>query len=260
MWGKAARAVLAAMALAGWLGWLGGCKEGGSGGGSSQQGSAQQDSGARTKEEIMKRVADIHWYGHDAFRIEDAGQQIYIDPWQLPDGLPKADVILVTHEHHDHYSADDIDKVVGPKTLVMAPTELAHKMGHGALGAEPGRTMDTGGVSITTVPAYNVDKKFHPKGNNWLGYIVTLKDGTTVYHAGDTDFTPEMKALKVDIALLPVSGTYVMTAEQAAEAANAFRPAVVIPMHYGTIVGTADDAERFKKAFQGETVIKQVEK
>ena len=204
-------------------------------------------------------LENIHWYGHDAFRIEDAGRQIYIDPWQLPAGTPKADLVLVTHEHHDHYSPPDIDAIRKSSTAVVAPADLAAKIGPQATAVKPGQTLDAGGVKVTGVAAYNVGKKFHPKANNWVGYVVTLSDGTTVYHTGDSDAVPEMKTLKVDVALLPVSGTYVMTAAEAVEVANAFLPKTVIPMHYGTIVGSAADAEAFRKGFKGQTVVKKKE-
>jgi L-ascorbate metabolism protein UlaG (beta-lactamase superfamily) len=113
---------------------------------------------------------------------------------------------------------------------------------------------------VTTVPAYNLDKKFHPKENKWVGYIITLSNGQKIYHAGDTDFIPEMRDIMTDIAMLPCGGTYTMTAAQAAEAANAFKPKLLIPMHYGSIVGSPADADTVKKLFKGETVIMMPER
>ena len=202
----------------------------------------------------------IHWYGHDAFRVEDAGKQIYIDPWQMPDGLPKADYILITHGHHDHYSPGDVKKLSQAGTRLVAPADLAAKIGQTATAIAPGETLALDALKVKALPAYNLNKDFHPRRNNWVGYVLTLSDGSTVYHAGDTDHVPEMNGLKVDVALVPVSGTYVMTAAEAAGAAGAMQPAAVIPMHYGTIVGTPNDAEKFKKAFRGQTVIKQPER
>jgi len=204
-------------------------------------------------------VDNIHWYGHASFRIDDAGKHIYIDPWKMPEGAPKADVILVTHGHYDHYSADDVARLSGPRTKLVGPPDVAREAGGGAVGLKPGQTTEVAGLRIAAVPAYNTDKKFHPKGNAWVGFVVTLSDGTTVYHAGDTDAIPDMKKLKVDVALLPVSGTYVMTAAEAAKAANGFGPQVVIPMHWGDIVGGRGDAEAFEAAFTGRTVIKDKE-
>ena len=205
-------------------------------------------------------VENIHWYGHDAFRIEDAGRQIYIDPWKLPDGLPKADLVLVTHGHYDHYSSDDVHKISRPDTVLVGPPDVVREAGGGAVALSPGQTIEAAGWKVTGVAAYNIGKKFHPQASKGLGFVVTLSDGTIVYHAGDTDFVPEMKSLTVDVALLPVSGTYVMTAQEAAEAANTFKPKVAIPMHYGTIVGDRRDAEAFQQAFAGTTVIKDVER
>lgn len=217
--------------------------------------------GAKTLEEVkMKVVNDIHWYGHDAFRISDAGKEIYIDPWQVPGGTPKADVIFLTHDHHDHYSEADVKKLSRAATRIVCPADLAGKIGRQALAVKPGQTVEVEGFKVTAVAAYNIGKRYHPKENGWVGFIITLSDGTTVYHAGDADFIPEMKSLKVDVAMLPVSGTYVMTADEAVQAANTFKPTVAIPMHYGAIVGTATDAETFKEGFQGETIIMQRER
>ena len=208
-------------------------------------------------------VENIHWYGHDSFRIEDGGKQIYIDPWKMPDGLPRADLLLVTHSHHDHYSADDVNKLSTPQTTVVGPADVAEKVrsetGAIALPVAPGETVEVDGLKVTAVPAYNIGKKFHPRESGWVGFVVTLSDGTIVYHAGDTDCVPEMQGLDVDVALLPVSGTYVMTAEEAVQAAEAIGPKVVIPMHYGSLVGTEADAETFKTKYAGQTVIKQSE-
>jgi L-ascorbate metabolism protein UlaG (beta-lactamase superfamily) len=137
---------------------------------------------------------------------------------------------------------------------------VAKEVGKNAIAMNPDQEIALDKLKIKAICAYNIGKKFHPKDNNWLGFIITLSDGTTVYHAGDTDFIPEMKSLKVDIALLPVSGTYVMTADEAVQAANTIQPKIAIPMHYGEIVGNKNDAEKFKKGFKGETVIKTVEK
>jgi L-ascorbate metabolism protein UlaG (beta-lactamase superfamily) len=202
----------------------------------------------------------IHWLGHSAFRIEDGTLQIYIDPFQLPDNLPKADIIFITHSHYDHLSMGDIAKIKTGKTIFVAPKDVALKISGSITVVVPGKTYTIGKLKVATVPAYNLDKKFHPNDNNWVGYIITLSNGLKIYHAGDTDFIPEMREIKTDIALLPCGGTYTMTAEQAAEAANAFHPTVLIPMHYGSIVGSPADAEKVKKLFKGETLIKTIEK
>ncbi|MCL4395119.1 MAG: MBL fold metallo-hydrolase [Chloroflexi bacterium] len=190
---------------------------------------------------------NIYWLGHDSFRF--VGEKtVYVDPWKLAAGAPKADVILVTHDHHDHFSKDDISKISKPDTVVVAPPAVASKLGPHVVIARPGDALTPAGVPVQVVPAYNANKKFHPKSAGYVGYVVTL-NGKRIYHAGDTDLIPEMTQVKADVALLPVSGTYVMTAAEAAEAANTIQPALAIPMHYGDseVVGTRGDAEEFKR-------------
>jgi L-ascorbate metabolism protein UlaG (beta-lactamase superfamily) len=197
----------------------------------------------------------ITWLGHDGFRIQD-GQTIYVDPFQIAGTPPKADVVLVSHEHFDHLSLDDLKKIVGPNTVI-----IAHKQSHGELSKlkvkevklmKPGDTTKVGKLEVEAVPAYNVNKfrepgkVFHPKEDGKLGFVLTV-NGVRIYHAGDTDHIPEMKNIRPEVALLPVSGTYVMTAKEAAEAVATINPKVVIPMHFGAIVGERNDAETFKK-------------
>jgi L-ascorbate metabolism protein UlaG (beta-lactamase superfamily) len=205
-------------------------------------------------------VENIHWLGHDSFRIEAQGKQIYIDPWKLSAKSVKADYVFVTHSHYDHFSKEDINKIKIDSTKIIGPADVAKEVGKNAVSMSPNQEITLDQLKIKAIPAYNIGKQFHPKEKNWVGFIITLSDGNSIYHAGDTDFIPEMKSLKVDIALLPVSGTYVMTADEAIEAANTFQPKIAIPMHYGEIVGNKNDAEKFKAGFKGETVIKTVEK
>ena len=190
---------------------------------------------------------NIFWLGHDSFRLKGE-KVVYIDPWKLAPGAEKADVILVTHEHYDHYSEDDIAKISRADTVVVAPASVAAKRAGKTMVVKPGDKVSAAGVAIEVVSAYNANKKFHPKSAGHVGYIVTL-NGKRIYHAGDTDLIPEMTQIKADIALLPVSGTYVMTAVEAAEAANTIKPALAIPMHYGdpAVVGSRSDAEEFKR-------------
>ena len=202
----------------------------------------------------------IHWLGHSAFRIEDGSSQIYIDPFKLPANLPKADIIFITHAHYDHFSAEDIAKIKKDGTIIVATKDVTSKIGKGTVTVVPGQNYTVGSLKVLTMPAYNLDKKFHSKGNNWVGYIITLSNGQKIYHAGDTDFIPEMRKVITDIALLPCGGTYTMTAQQAAEAANIFKPKVLIPMHWGEVVGSKADAEEVKKLFKGETVILKPER
>lgn len=190
----------------------------------------------------------ITWLGHDSFRI-DSSLTIYIDPFQIEPG-PKADLILVTHEHHDHCSPEDIAKIQKDDTLVITEEMSANKLTGKIKIMKPGETTSVSGITIETVPSYNIDKQFHPKENGWLGFILEI-EGERIYHTGDADFIPEMESIKTDIALLPVSGTYVMTAEEAVKAALAIKPKTAVPMHYGAIVGGEDDALRFQKALDG---------
>jgi len=197
------------------------------------------------------------WLGHDGFRI-DTGKTIYFDPYQI-EGGPTADVILVSHDHFDHCSPEDIQKIQGPGTIIVTEKDSAKKLTGDVRVMKPGDALDLGDVKIEAVPSYNTDKDFHPRKNGWLGFVVEA-EGVRVYHAGDADFIPEMKDLTVDIALLPVSGTYVMTAEQAVKAALAIQPKLAIPMHYGAIVGDEKDALRFKEALEGKIAVRILEK
>ena len=198
----------------------------------------------------------IHWLGHSSFRIEDGATQIYIDPWKLRANSPKADIILITHAHYDHFSMEDIGKIRKEGTAFLVPKDVAYQIkGPTVLGVAPGEVYNVGELKVKTVPAYNIGKQYHPKNNNWVGYIISLSTEQKIYHSGDSDFTPEMKGVVTDFALLPVGGTYTMTAKEAAEAANAFKPHTVIPMHWGDIVGGKNDAEEFKRLLSGETII-----
>lgn len=193
------------------------------------------------------------WLGHDGFKIKNS-KTIYIDPYKISAG-DLADLILVSHEHYDHFVPDDIKKVATPNTILVAPTSCKYEASRlkvrETVLVRPGdkRTFDD--VTVEAVPAYNLTKfrapgqPFHPKQAGHVGYIITIK-GVRIYHAGDTDPIPEMSSLQPEVALLPVSGTYVMTAEEAAEAVKMLNPKVAIPMHYGAIVGSERDAERFK--------------
>ena len=195
----------------------------------------------------------INWFGHDAFCIAGS-KKIYIDPFQLKQ-KDTADIILITHTHYDHLSPDDIAKITGKQSSIIGPADAGDKVNHIQV-MHPGDVITLDGVTIEAVPAYNIGKKFHPKSNNWLGYIITI-DTMRIYHAGDTDHIPEMKTLKnIDIALLPVSGTYVMTAHEAVQAALDIHPGLAIPMHYGSIIGTTHDAESFKRDLIGNIDVK----
>lgn len=208
---------------------------------------------------------EVHWLGHDSIVLKGS-KTVVLDPFKAR-GDYKADLLLLTHEHSDHLSEDDIRRFAGPSTVIVAP-----KICEGPLQAfnqeksfvEPGSKSEVAGVGLEAVPAYNLNKfrepgkVFHPRADGRVGYVVTM-DGARFYHAGDTDATPELKALDVDVAFLPVSGTYVMTAEEAAEAAKAMKAKVAIPMHYQSIVGTIADAERFRTLLRGSRTVELLE-
>ena len=203
-------------------------------------------------------IQKIHWLGHDSFYVTGS-KVVYFDPWEIS-GTPLADIVLISHDHFDHCSPEDVARISKPDTVIVTEPVSARKLSGDVRVLGPGETLNVAGVKITAAPSYNIDKQFHPRENDWLGFIVDL-DGVTIYHTGDSDFIPEMKDLRADIALLPVSGTYVMDADQAVQAALAINPRIAVPMHYGKIVGSEADAERFAAALQGKVkvVIKEKE-
>ncbi len=200
-----------------------------------------------TKGMIIKDIK-IEWLGHSGFLLEH-GKRIYIDPYKVKD--PKiADVVLLTHDHYDHCSIEDLKRIVSDSTAIILPIDcissLAGRVPGKTIVIEPGKRLKSDSFEIEAVPAYNLNKTAHLKQNNWLGYIITL-NGVRIYHAGDTDRIPEMRSIRADVALLPVSGQSTMTAEEAALAASDINCRLAIPMHWGAgVAGNIADAERFK--------------
>ena len=197
-------------------------------------------------------VDKLRWLGHSSFKI--IGEKIIvIDPYQIEEGI-SADIILITHNHYDHLSPEDLRKIRGEHTQIVIPASSAGGLSGNVKTVEPGDLLNLEGIEIQVVPSYNIDKRFHPKEKNYVGYVVTV-DGVSYYHAGDTDLIPEMKDIKADVALLPVGGTYTMDAEEAARAAKDIQPRVAIPMHWGSIIGGRKDAERFRDLCDCDVVI-----
>jgi L-ascorbate metabolism protein UlaG (beta-lactamase superfamily) len=195
----------------------------------------------------------IYWLGHDCFRLEGE-KTVYFDPFKLKKGAKKADLILITHSHFDHLSPADIAMIQQNSTEIVCSADAVGKLSGKIHTMKPGDKLTLQGIEIEAVPAYNTNKAFHPKANRWNGYIITI-EGEKIYHAGDTDLIPEMSQIKCDIALLPVSGTYVMTAQEAVKAVETIKPKTAIPMHYGTVVGSTADAEYFKRNASCEVII-----
>jgi L-ascorbate metabolism protein UlaG (beta-lactamase superfamily) len=219
------------------------------------------------KDNSGDNMGEIKWHGHATIQIneldsENTAKKIYIDPFELKEGLEKADIIFITHGHHDHCSIKDAAKISKSTTIVIATKDCIEALENldvkEKIIVEPNNEYEVNGVKFETVPAYNTDKQFHPKTNQWVGYIITLNN-KRYYHAGDTDNIPEFASkstfANIDIAFMPVGGTYTMTAKEAAAAVNLFKPKLAIPMHYGTIIGKENDAKTFKKLCDCEVKI-----
>jgi L-ascorbate metabolism protein UlaG (beta-lactamase superfamily) len=197
---------------------------------------------------------DLEWLGHAAFRITVGRATVYIDPYRVGDDAPPADLILITHGHYDHFSPQDVERLSKRDTWLVGPAAVAERVSGQVHRIGPGETLDdelVRGIHISAVAAYNTSKRdadgnpFHPRDAGWVGYELNVR-GERLYHSGDTDVIPEMDSVTgVDVALLPVSGVYVMTAPEAAEAARRIQPRVAVPMHWGSHIGTEHDARTF---------------
>jgi len=188
---------------------------------------------------------------HSSIRINKE-KTIYIDPFKIDRNYNDADIIFITHDHYDHYSEEDIDKVINENAVIVIPEELLTKVlkkginKNAIITVEPNQKYMVQGIKFETVPAYNTNKTFHPKENDWVGYVIELND-VKYYIAGDTDITEENKKVKCDVAFVPVGGTYTMDFKEAAQLVNEIQPKVAVPIHYGSVVGTKQDAEEFIK-------------
>lgn len=218
--------------------------------------SAQILYGGEKKMTANEMVENIHWFGQAAIKINAKGKVIYIDPYRLKKN-DRADIILITHEHQDHFSKADISKIIYEKTTLVAPETCKNAVKNVAAGKvvllKPGMSDNIDGIQVEAVPAYNIKKtNFHPKSNQWLGYILSI-NGVRIYHAGDTERIPEMKNFNCDIALLPLGQTYTMNSvKEAAESALDVKAKIAIPIHYGLYEGTAEDAKTFKNILAGK--------
>src|ERR1700694_4113893 len=189
------------------------------------------------------------WYKQSAYRWKGDGLTIYIDPWGVTPEDGPADVIFITHAHFDHYQPDEIAKLKTGKTKFVAPADIAKELSGDVTAVKPGESFEVAGIKGQGVPAYNTHEQRlenHPKRNQWVGYVLELAK-KRYYHAGDTDHAPELDAIKTDVAFVPIGGTYTMEATEAAGVGKAIRPQPAVPMHYGFVVGSPADADRFAR-------------
>ena len=194
----------------------------------------------------------IECLGHSTIKINKDNKIIYIDPYNISDGINDADYIFITHNHYDHFSEEDIKKVKNNETIIIITEDLYTNTlksgfnGMNIITVKPNENYQVEGIKFSTIPAYNKNKTFHPKENNWVGYIIEL-EGSKYYISGDTDITDENKKVKCDVAFVPVGGTYTMDFKEAAHLINEIKPKIAVPIHYGSIVGTKQDATDFVK-------------
>ena len=214
-------------------------------------------------------IEAVEWLGHSGFRVTVGRQRVYIDPYRVSPDAPKADLILLTHGHYDLFSPQDVERLSTAETEVIAPAPVAERLGGRVHSIAPGEEIEpelVRWVAVRALHAYNTSKRgsggevFHPRAAGGVGYDLNVR-GERLYHAGDTDVIPEMDSVHgVDVALLPVSGTYVMTASEAAEAARRIQPRMAVPMHWGENLGTREDALAFSREAPAEVEVVIMEK
>lgn len=207
---------------------------------------------------------ELKWLGHSGFFIKNS-KTVYIDPYMISENSEKADIILITHSHYDHCSVADLNKIVQDGTRILCPADCQSKITRFNIPikiqiVEPGQELDLGEIKLNIFPAYNIDKPFHSKEEGWVGYLIKIND-ILIYHAGDTDLIPEMQKLtghkqsdKMFIALLPIGGRFTMSVDEAVEAAKLIKPSLAVPMHYGSVVGTEEDAREFVELCKEEGI------
>ena len=190
----------------------------------------------------------VTWFRQAAFRWQGEGPVVYVDPWGVTDVVP-ADIIMITHAHHDHLQPHEVEKLRKPETKIVATRDVAKEFSGDVTVIEPGQAIDVDGLKVQAVPAYNTVEErldMHPKKNGWVGYVFEF-GGHTYYHAGDTDALPELESLDPDVAMVPIGGTYTMDWEEAAGFVKKMEPRLAVPMHYGFVVCSPSHSGLFKK-------------
>lgn len=210
-------------------------------------------------------MENITVFTQNSIRVDSNVGKIYIDPFRMNEEPKDADYILITHDHFDHFNIEDIPKVSRKDTVLVVPENMKEKAKEAAgyvgsiVTVKPGESVTVGKLNLETIPSYNIGKPFHPKDAGWVGYILNV-DGKRIYIAGDTDATEEAKKVKCDIALIPIGGKYTMDAKEAAELVNIIRPAVAIPVHFGGVVGTPEDADVFAGKVDAGVKVENIKK
>ncbi len=190
------------------------------------------------------------WYKQSAIKWQGKNLTVHVDPWGVPEGEAKADLILITHAHFDHFQVEEIDRLTKEGTIIVTPHDIAAQLSGDVRAVKPGESVEAAGLSVSAVPAYNARPErleMHPRENNWVGYVLDLED-TRTYLAGDTDHIPEMAGIRTDVAFVPAGGTYTMDAQEAAGAIKEIAPKIAVPYHFGFVVGSRSTGEEFVKA------------
>ena len=201
-------------------------------------------------------VDNIKVNTQSSIRLE-LNKVLYFDPYKIENSINDADIIFITHSHYDHFDIDSINKIKNDNTIIVAPKSMKEDLKDinikDVIYMLPYDTINIDSINIKGIPSYNNGKPFHPKENNWLGYLVNYNN-ITYYIAGDTDKTEDNEKVRCDIALIPIGGHYTMDVKEAAELVNIINPKVVIPIHYGSIVGSLNDGNMLKKELENTKI------